>query len=131
MNNNDAFKKCPGCFTAWHTREDFLADNTLELNGYKADFKELEYGLFFFTHKADGCYSTMALEVKDFQDLYNGTIYRERKTESEECPRYCLKEKQLSRCAARCECAFAREIINIIRERQRGDESPVAHQMME
>ena len=124
MDNNDAFKKCPGCFKAWRSREDFLADGALELNGYKADFKELEYGLFFFTHKADGCYSTMALEVKDFQGLYTGTIYPERKTASEECPRYCMKEKQLNRCAARCECAFAREIIQIIRECQKGDGQP-------
>lgn len=116
------FKTCPGCCATWPTRDDFLADGNLELNGYKADFKELSYGLYFFTHKANDCFSTMALEVQDFQDLFTGTIYQERRTGEGECPRYCMKENQLQRCAVRCECAFAREIIQIIRLRQQGGE---------
>jgi len=119
MTSKDIFKRCPGCFTEWSTRDAFLSDPSLELNGYKADFKNLEYGLFFITHKVDDCFSTMALEVSDFMDLYSGPIYPERRTMSEECPRYCVDEKQLKRCDALCECAFAREVMQIIIERQR------------
>ena len=119
MGSESSFKRCPGCFTFWESRDDFLADPSLELNGYKADFQKLEYGLFFFTHKIDNCCSTMALEARDFIDLYSGNIYPERKTLSEECPRYCIDGKQLSRCDALCECAFVREIIQIIIGRQK------------
>ncbi|HMK56293.1 MAG TPA: hypothetical protein VK448_06635 [Dissulfurispiraceae bacterium] len=118
VSGETVFKKCPGCFRDWSTRDDFLSDNSLELNGYKADFEKLEYGLFFFTHKVDGCCSTMALEVKDFLGIYTGKMYTDRKTLSDECPGYCTDEKQLSRCDALCECAFAREIMHIIRQRQ-------------
>ena len=112
------FKTCPHCFQIWPTRDDFISDSQLELNGYKADFEKLEYGLFFFTHQKSGCHSTMAIEVVDFKDLYSGEIYTERKTGSEECPRYCLDKEQLDRCDAICECAFVREIIQIIRNKR-------------
>jgi hypothetical protein len=95
MSSESAFKKCPGCFTIWDSRDDFLADSSLELNGYKADFQEIQYGLFF-THKVDNCFSTMAIEVKDFADMYSGNIYRARKTLSEERPRDCTDEKHTS-----------------------------------
>ena len=38
----------------------------------------------------------MALDAMDFIDLYSRNIYPERKTFSEECPRYCINEKQLN-----------------------------------
>ena len=125
MGSESAFKRCPGCFTLWDSRDDFLSDSSLELNGYKADFQKLEYGLFFFTHKVDNCFSTMASEVKDFFDMYTGDTYPERKTLSEECPRYCVDEKQLSRCDALCECAFVREILAIIVERQKDNKKNI------
>lgn len=118
MAENDLFKTCPGCFVTWESMEAFLADPHLELNGYKADFKELEYGMFFFTHGIQPCRSTMTLMVNDFKSLYTGKTYTENKALSAECPRYCIDEKQLARCDALCECAYVREIMQIILERQ-------------
>lgn len=118
MSDGD-FKTCPSCFQTWETMETFLSDPTLELNGYKPDFKELEYGMFFFTHKVEPCFSTMTLMVDDFRSLYQGPVYKENKALSAECPRYCIDDKQLARCEALCECAFVREIMQIILERQR------------
>ncbi len=115
MNSPQPFKQCPGCFQAWPSRDDFLSDERLELNGYKADFERLEYGLFFFTHRKATCYSTMAIEVVDFMDLYTGKIYAERRTGEEACPGYCRDKEQLDRCDAQCECAFVREILHIIK----------------
>ena len=109
------FKKCPNCFEVWQTRDHFISDKQLELNGYKADFENLEDGLFFFTHTKPVCCSTMVISVLDFKDLYTGKIYRERKTGSNECPLYCLNKDQLDRCNAFCECAFVREIIQILK----------------
>ena len=73
------FKKCPSCNEIWSTQNEFITDELLEINGYKTDFEKLEYGLFFFTHKNNNCFSTMAIEVKDFMNLYKGTIYSEKK----------------------------------------------------
>jgi len=109
------FKQCPCCFETWPTRESFLSDNNLDLNGYKADFEKLEYGLFFFTHLQTNCNSTMALEVSDFIDLYQGPRYPKRRTAEAECPGYCLDRDQLDRCNAFCECAFVREIIQLLK----------------
>ena len=119
MAEEKIFKKCPMCSTEWKTRDEFLDDQSLKLNGYLADFEKLEWGLFYFTHTIEGCFSTMALEAKDFSTLYSGKKYTERRTGEEECPGYCLDKEQLNRCNAFCECAFNREVIQIIKVRQR------------
>ena len=117
MTERTIFKICPMCLTEWENRDQFLDDQSLEINGYGADFENLEWSLFYFTHKKEGCFSTMALEAKDFLDLYTGKEYTKRRAGEEECPRYCLDEKQLNRCEAFCECPFNREIIEIIKEK--------------
>jgi len=120
MEDDNVFKKCPLCKQNWSTREEFLADWTLKLNGYQVDFEEMDDGLFFFTHHVEGCFSTMAVMCVDFYDMYTGRQYPERKTGSEECPGFCLKKDQLGRCDAECEYAFVREILHLIREHQAG-----------
>jgi hypothetical protein len=112
------FKICPNCQQVWSMQIEFISDGEIELNGYKSDFEKLEYGMFFFTHKKVGCFSTMVLEVKEFLNLYEGPFYSEQKTGTEDCPNYCRDKEKLDRCEAFCECAFVREIINIIREKQ-------------
>lgn len=119
MTEEHIFKKCPCCFHVWHSRDDFLTDQNLEFTGYQVNFKELEYGMFFFTHTVEPCHSTMTIMVEDFRDLYTGKTHQESKALSPECPRYCLDKKQFSRCDALCECAFAREVIQIIIEKQK------------
>ena len=110
------FKMCPCCFFVWPTRTDFLKDPSLLLNGYKADFEALEFGLFFFTHQAAECQSTLALEVNDFMDLYQGTRHTGRRTGMSDCPGYCVDKEQLQRCDALCECAFVREILHLVKQ---------------
>lgn len=109
------FKTCPCCAATWQSRGDFLTDNALEVNGYAPDFDNLLAGLFFFTHHVTGCFSTMTLQATIFSDLYTGKKYRERKTEDADCPRYCFNKDELRRCEELCECAYVREIIEIIR----------------
>lgn len=120
MEEETGFKCCPMCGKHWGNRNDFLNDDLLILNGYQADFEELEYGLFYFTHQAHGCGSTLVIQAKAFLDLYSGAKYSERKTGSDECPGYCLEKDQLSRCDAACECAFIREVIEIIKQKHGG-----------
>ncbi len=113
--SENLFKKCPSCQQKWETQDAFLSDPLLNINGYTANFKNLEGGLFFFTHRTPGCCSTMAVEVRDFKNLYNGPYYKGTKAGQDGCPRYCLDSDQLERCTAFCECAFVREILQIIK----------------
>ena len=82
-----------------------------ELIGYQAHFKELNTGLFFFNHS---CGITFSIKVGLFQDLYDGPIYKEKITGFEECSGCCLCEDDLRLCPVKCECAYVREIIQII-----------------
>ncbi len=93
----------------------FLKDRKLQLNGYQVDFEMLEQGLFYFTHRVEGCHSTMVVEAGQFFDLNPGVRYKERNTGKDDCPGYCLKKDQLDRCENSCECAYVRDVIDIIR----------------
>ncbi len=118
MDFRNCFRSCPLCGQQWQSRREFISDNNLILNGYKVDFERLEYGLFFFTHEMDGCHTTIAIESGNFLDLYSGEIYGGRITGSEQCLRRCLDFADLEPCDRICECAFVREVIQIIRQSQ-------------
>ena len=119
MEENANFKTCPCCFHVWPSRQAFLSDPNLEINGYQVDFKRLERGMFFFTHKTEPCHSTLTIMMSEFRDLYSGKTYHKNKALSEGCPRYCIDEKQLDRCDELCECAFVREVIQTIIKKQK------------
>lgn len=110
--SHSVFKKCPMCGFPWQSRDSFLSDPYIEIIGYQVCFEELKAGFFLFNHS---CAGTLAVPVDAFEDLYDGPVYEERKTETEECPRYCLRREELAACPARCECAFVREIIQLVR----------------
>lgn len=106
------FKQCLNCNTSWPDRDSFLTDPGIELIGYQVHFKNLELGALMFNHT---CGSTLALKVELFSDLYQGTVFNKRETGSDECPGYCLKHSRLSPCPVKCECAYVREILQIVR----------------
>jgi len=114
MNKKKNFKTCPRCSFSWDSRKAFLADPKLELKRYKADLKAPQYGMFFFTHQTASCSSTITMLVNDFRSLYPGKISPKNKAFSEDCPGYCLEETQLARCDVSCQCAFARDIVQIL-----------------
>jgi len=109
------FKKCTTCYHIWNDRDAFLSDPNLMLVGYQVNFKVLEAGLLLFQHDVVGCQTTLALRAIQFTDLYDGPVFTERKTGSEECPTYCLYEEELGKCTATCECAFVREVLQIVK----------------
>ena len=80
--------------------------------GYQVNFKSLDAGIFLFNHR---CKGTLAIPAEQFRDLYKGPIFKERATGSDDCPGHCLHEDQLDPCPVRCECAYVREILQIIR----------------
>ena len=105
------YKQCPKCHDIWISREELLHDPDIQLLGYEVSFGGLVDGLFLFNHE---CGTTFALRVEDFEDLYDGPIFDEKLTGTDECPGYCLYKKNLKPCPAKCECAYVREIIQII-----------------
>ncbi len=109
------FKLCKNCGQQWATRDDFLNDTDISLIGYQAHFEELTLGLFLFNHI---CKTTLSLHAEKFTDLYDGPVFSEWKTGKEECPGYCLKTSSLDQCTAKCEGAYIRETMQIIRARQ-------------
>lgn len=42
-------------------------------------------------------------------------MYEVRKAGTDECPGYCLHEDELKPCDAECECAYAREIVQLVK----------------
>ncbi len=106
------FKKCSKCGFKWPDRASFLTDTGLRMIGYQSNFDELMAGMFLFNHI---CKTTLAVSAEDFRDLYDGPIFVERLNGTEKCDGYCLHQDDLSPCPARCQCAYVREIIQVIR----------------
>jgi hypothetical protein len=67
------FRRCPLCGKIWARRTDFLSDPDLHLNGYQGSLRHLltgkqRRGLLLFTHKIEGCGTTLAFDPSDFKD---------------------------------------------------------------
>lgn len=116
MPDKNNFKTCPCCGEGWKTRDDFLNDCSLDLIGYQVNFESLHLGLLLFNHV---CGTTLALPAGTFRDLYAGPVHSGRKTGTEDCPEYCLHKEELRPCPAECECAWVREMIQIVREAEK------------
>lgn len=116
INVGTIFKECSRCGFSWDSREQFLHDPKVQVVGYQASFDHLEGGLFLFNH---ACKTTLALAVKDFADLYCGAIFETRRKDTPECPQFCLNHDDLRPCPIQCECAFVREILQIVRQSEK------------
>jgi hypothetical protein len=115
ISNNPAvpFKVCPKCGFVWSDKDAFAKDPGLEVVGYQAHFRDLTAGFFLFTH---ACHTTLAVPAGEFTFLYDGPIYTIHATGTAECPGYCLNKSELRPCPAACECAYVREILQILRK---------------
>ena len=107
------FKQCTHCGWKWDTRESFLNDESVILVGYLAHFEDLTLGLFLFNHS---CKTTLSLEAGLFIDLFSGPVFTEEATGGAECPGFCLKKENIMPCPVKCECAFVREILQVIKQ---------------
>ena len=114
QNEGQIFKKCPYCGFKWNTRDLFISDPDVIIIGYQTSFKNLTKGMFYFNHSCNG---TMALSVDNFTDLYVGPVFQEKRTGEEDCPGHCLYREDLKPCPAECECAYIRDVIQIIKAR--------------
>jgi len=122
LNTNlesENFKVCPNCAQLWASRDEFLNDPQTKLIGYQAHFNELEAGLFLFNHLS--CKSTISVRSERFRSLYDGPVFSKKMIDDVECPNYCLSKYRLEPCSNECECAFVREIIQVIKHWEKSD----------
>ncbi len=66
------FKQCSLCGKEWPTREEFLGDKDLRLDGYKWDRDQVMVGLpsegmVVFTHSPTVCGTSIAIPAKIFK----------------------------------------------------------------
>ena len=111
INEESIFKLCNHCQKTWRNYHEFLSDPQIKLLGYQVSFEELEAGLFLFNHS---CNNTVVLPAEIFTHLYDGPIFTERATGTDECPGYCLNKNELRPCPAQCECTYVREVLQIV-----------------
>jgi hypothetical protein len=108
------FKQCTKCHLIWKDRNAFLSDPDIGMIGYQVNFEDLQLGFFLFNHLS--CQTTLAISAARFIDLYDGPIYAQAKTGTEECEAHCLHKNDLEPCGVPCECAYVREIIQILKK---------------
>lgn len=106
------------CKKSWETRDDFLADNEVELAGYQVDFIDVNEGYYLFNHSTRGCGTSIAVLVGSMLDLYDGPVYEDSKFESADCEGHCLNVNDFDKCDLPCSNARAREIMGVILSRK-------------
>ena len=122
MDNH--FKQCPECGHRWPSREALLRDPQVSLCAYQANFTLLDAGQFLFNHT---CGTTFSIPAGEFRDLYAGPVFSRSLMGSHDCPGHCQHADDLRPCPARCECAYVREILQIVRQWPKGlGDSPKA-----
>ena len=110
------FKVCPMCSKKWDRLDAFLADPTVNLKGYQANFDSLEEGLFYFVHNDEGCGTTMAIPVKAVKKLSDLPLLAPSAGHPPKgCKGLCLNEHDLSNCPETCNCKWVRDIMQTIR----------------
>lgn len=114
------FKLCPKCGNEWKSQDALLDDAEVELIGYQAHFEELTAGLLMFNHS---CGTTFSVQVEEFSNLKTGPIFTERATGTESCPGHCNHKNNLEPCPAQCECAYVRDMLQVIKGKLPGTTS--------
>ena len=106
------FKQCNMCKEVWRDCSEFLSDPDVKLFGYQATPEKLEAGLFYFHHS---CNNTIIIDVEVFTYLYDGEIFNDNFSGTDKCAEFCLHKYELDPCPNKCECAYVREVLQIVR----------------
>ena len=91
----------------------FLSDPAVHLVGYQANIANPPQGVFLFNHS---CHSTLGILAQRFLDLHDGPMFKEHMAETPDCPRHCLNEAELRPCPVHCECAYVRDVLQIVKD---------------
>jgi len=106
------FKQCAKCQKIWNEQDEFLSDPDVKLFGYQATTEKLEAGLFHFRHS---CTNIILIYAEVFIHLYDGLIFNDNFSGTDKCAEFCLHQYELDPCPNKCECAYVREVLQIIR----------------
>ena len=112
------FKVCSMCLKAWDDTNSFVTDPELMINGYQAFFDRPEDGLILFTHRHQGCHSTLAVKAGAFKSLYDGPLYDKLNRDASTCLHRCVDQNNLERCSAQCSMHWVREVLQLLRSRR-------------
>lgn len=119
------FKTCPLCSTSWYTIDDFIRDSEIEVIGYQPHPEKTGAGLFIFGHRH--CNSSISVQLEALSDLQVcltqdadsvyiiGPDMIQEENSTEVCYTNCLRKTDSSNGNKRCECAYVREVIQLIK----------------
>lgn len=112
------FKACPTCKTEWLEFVAFLADHELVFTGYQANPANPPNGVFLFTHRHDGCNTTLAIQVNAFRiKMMHGRELKPFTPDDEGCEHHCLDVKNLMVCGnQKCHGSVIRQLIQEIKK---------------
>ena len=70
--NTQQFKRCSFCGTEWKSKEAFLADREVQLEGYQWDTAQVKEGMpaegiLVFTHARNDCGTSLAVASQMFR----------------------------------------------------------------
>ena len=108
------FKKCACCDNEWEYLTDLIRDEQVQLIGYQAAFSDSYEGLFFFSHRAEECGTTIAIPVSCFANLYDGPAYQAHLECTEQCNGLCQSFYDFGACPKECNMRQVRDIIKVL-----------------
>lgn len=111
------FKKCACCGNTWTSLSDLVRDEQVKIIGYQAAFSDSYEGLFFFSHRARECGTTIALPVSCFVNLYKGPEYTTQLACTELCGGLCQSFYDFGVCSNECDMRWVRDIIAVLENR--------------
>lgn len=72
LTTASAFKRCSLCQTEWETKDTFLSDPDIRLNGYQFTGRQrINYsggGMLIFTHQRTTCGTTLAVYARTLKE---------------------------------------------------------------
>lgn len=100
------------CQTVWDSHDSFLSDPQLKYNGYQPNFGVLDHDLFYFTHKANCCGSTLVVEIESFLPLF-----LEGKCCDQACSGVSAESNQQIQIDTKSRKAYVRELSDLLKDR--------------
>ena len=116
---NDYVKKCGNC-GALLTAEDFWALPELVPIGMMFLDDDITMVCYMFQHEADGCHSSLAVPVTEFQSFLTEPRPDKILALSECCERHCVKLGDLEVCGQPCFFAPYRRLLLAMIEHKKG-----------
>lgn len=105
------FKQCTCCKGVWKNLSDLIRDENVQVIGYQPAFSDSYEGLFFFSHRAKECGTTIAIPAYHLLPLYDGPEYLVNMAGSEQCNELCKSFFDFRKCGNECSMRWVREII--------------------